>query len=187
MKEEEVEDEEILPEADSIEEEEEELSSSSAEEPDPVPKEETLEVEMPEEHEEQQPIEIAPVMSAEAPKEETSMSLDQIKASVAQRFEDLLECVLGEPEDDIKVRTTHMNIYESVFNIVVVDNIDLIECMPNVKLYWETPWAHVVTVRLIAKKEHFRVFLNLFQDTMNKMHQNDLLLVPVLPYHSKGH
>lgn len=121
-------------------------------------------------------------MSAEVPIDEVPLSLDQIKASVAQRFEDFLQSELNKDTDDVKVRTTHLNVYESVFNIVVVENIDLIECLPGVKLYWETPWAHVVTLRLIAKKEHFRIFLHLFQDTLNKMHQNDFLLVPVQSY-----
>ena len=119
--------------------------------------------------------------------EEVACTLEEIKEWVAQRFEDFLQAEIDKPEEDVKLRTTHLNVYESVFNIVVVDNIDLIECIPNVKLYWETPWAHVVTVRLIAKKEHFRIFLHLFQETLNKMHQNDFLLVPVIPYHMQGH
>jgi hypothetical protein len=48
-----------------------------------------------------------------------------------------------------------MNLYDSVFNMVIIENIDTIECIPNLEMYWETPWANFTTLRLIATQKQF--------------------------------
>lgn len=34
--------------------------------------------------------------------------------------------------------------------MVIIDNIEIIECIPNMELYWETPWANFITLRLVS-------------------------------------
>ena len=50
------------------------------------------------------------------------------------------------------VRTTHLNVYETVFDLAIMDNIDILECVPDLRIYWETPCASVITVRMIATR-----------------------------------
>jgi len=41
-----------------------------------------------------------------------------------------------------------MNVYQEVFTMVFVKNMDSWECFTDLHFYWDTPWGGFVTVKI---------------------------------------
>jgi hypothetical protein len=81
--------------------------------------------------------------------------LTKIKAQIKSKIEVFLEKELADELTQTvppQCRTTYLNVYEDVFNLAIVDNIDELECVPNLTIYWESPWASVVTVKITGTR-----------------------------------
>lgn len=51
---------------------------------------------------------------------------------------------------NVDLKTTRLNLYEDMFNMVFVKNIDLLEAVSNLYLNWENPWGNLVTLKLTS-------------------------------------
>lgn len=53
---------------------------------------------------------------------------------------------------DVEYRTSRLNLYEELFNIVLVRNMDLLEVVSDLYIHWENPWGSLVTVKLTCNQ-----------------------------------
>ena len=62
---------------------------------------------------------------------------------------------------NVMYRTSRLNIYEDMFNLVFVRNIDLLEAVSNLYLNWENPWGNLVTLKLTCNQSQFSDILGI--------------------------
>lgn len=84
------------------------------------------------------------------PKRDIKEKLEQKIRSKVEEFVNLeLEKEeIDEYRKDVEYRTSRLNLYEELFNIVFVRNMDLLEVVSNLYIHWENPWGSLVTVKL---------------------------------------
>ena len=70
---------------------------------------------------------------------------------------------------NIEYRTSRLNLYEDLFNLVFVRNIDCLEVVSNLYLHWENPWGGLVTLKLTCNQSQFSSLLGILQYAINKM------------------
>ena len=64
---------------------------------------------------------------------------------------------------ELIVRESKFNVLEPVFNMVVPENVDLIQCLPTkFQIFWEPAWGGVVTVRLQSTLKQYQFLTGLF-------------------------
>ena len=51
-------------------------------------------------------------------------------------------------EDDEPRTTKSLNLYKEVFSIVIGQNMEALECVQTLYLYWENPWGNIVTLQI---------------------------------------
>ena len=64
------------------------------------------------------------------------------------------EIELEDSSEQVKIeyRTSRLNLYEDLFNIVFVKNMDLLEAISNLYLNWDNPWGGLVTLKLTCNQ-----------------------------------
>ena len=78
-------------------------------------------------------------------------------------------------QHNIEYRISRLNLYEDLFNMVFVVNMDLLEVISNLYVNWDNPWRGLVTVKLTCNKSQFQELLNILQYSINKMMKRGLL------------
>ncbi|CDW74666.1 set domain containing protein [Stylonychia lemnae] len=77
---------------------------------------------------------------------------------------------------ELIVRESKLNIYETVFNIVINDNIDTLQCIPTkFQIFWEQSWGGMVTVRLQSTLKQYIFITNLMQEVTDMLFKSNLL------------
>ena len=96
----------------------------------------------------------------EAPKKE---SLADIQDSLRELIENLWELDQDtETKPDYGfVRSQQFNVYEQVFQIVILRNLDIWECFSQVQIYWGEVWGGIVTLKMDSVLPMLRAVLNL--------------------------
>ena len=68
------------------------------------------------------------------------------------------------------------NVYEKVFQIVIIRNMSLWECFSNVLFFWTEVWGGIVTLRIESISPMCRAVLSLLQTCTDLLMKNDLLM-----------
>ncbi len=63
--------------------------------------------------------------------------------------------------------------------MVIVNNIDLWECVNDLSFFWDRSWGNFMTVKIQANQGLFKSILNLLQECTNRLMKNDHLLEKV--------
>jgi len=85
-----------------------------------------------------------------------------------------------------QTRTSKFNVYESVFKLVINDNMDLWECVPDLLMYWEGPWGRLVTLQIVSSHAQFNTILTLLQKATDTLQLSDHLVEAVAPSQSSA-
>ncbi len=96
-------------------------------------------------------------------------------------------------EDDINPdqRQTNINVFLKPFEVIVQDNIDILNVLEGLQIYWEDPWGEIINVSIFATFEvyHFIVeclqgatnFLGLNQRLHSDSYWGEAMLSPLVP------
>lgn len=85
---------------------------------------------------------------------------EKLEAKVRGKVEDFVDQEIEFEESQVAIknieyRTSRLNLYEDLFNLVFVKNIDLLEAVSNLYLNWENPWGNLVTLKLTCNQTQF--------------------------------
>ena len=58
---------------------------------------------------------------------------------------------------------------ERVFNLVIKNHIDDIECIENLQVFWDKPWGSNVTLKLISTRFQYIQITALVQMVTNRV------------------
>ena len=67
----------------------------------------------------------------------------------------------NEQISNIEYRTSRLNLYEDLFNLVFVRNMDYLEVVSNLYLHWDNPWGSLVTLKLTCNQSQFSALLGI--------------------------
>ena len=77
--------------------------------------------------------------------------------------------------DTSEVRETKLNVYETVFNIAIVDYIDELQCLPSFQVFWEQVWGGMITFRIISTLKQFTFLTSMLQEVTDLLYKSHLL------------
>ena len=78
-------------------------------------------------------------------------------------------------EDASQLRESKLNVYETVFNIVIPDFIDDFECLPNFQIYWDSVWGGMVTLRIFSTFKQFTFLTSLLSEVTDLLFKSNML------------
>ena len=99
----------------------------------------------------------------------------KIRLMVEEFVDREVELEESSEQHNIEYRISRLNLYEDLFNMVFVVNMDLLEVISNLYVNWDNPWGGLVTVKLTCNKSQFQELLNIIQYSINKMMKRGLL------------
>ena len=67
--------------------------------------------------------------------------------------------------------TAPFNINERVFNMVIKNHVDDIECLEFLQIFWDRPWGSNVSVRIIGTQNQFAQICQMVQLCTNKVYK----------------
>lgn len=71
----------------------------------------------------------------------------------------------------IETKPTRFNVNERVFNIVIKNHVNHIECIDGLQVFWDKPWGSNVTLKIVSSKYQFHHISTLIQYCTNKVFQ----------------
>jgi hypothetical protein len=85
---------------------------------------------------------------------------------VSERWEEILhkDFAFGE------TKPSSFNVNEKVFNFAIKGCIDVIECVPQLELYWDKPWGNNITIKVVSTKEMYQALSDLLQFVTNRVY-----------------
>ena len=70
----------------------------------------------------------------------------------------------------METKPSRFNVNERVFNIVIKNHIDDIECFENLQLFWDKPWGSNVTLKIVSTKHQYQQICSMLQYFTNKVY-----------------
>lgn len=77
---------------------------------------------------------------------------------------------LGSP-GRVDTKAKRYNVNERVFNMVIKNHIEDIECFENLSVFWEKPWGSNVTLKIVSTKFQYQQIGALLQFCTNRIFQ----------------
>lgn len=71
-----------------------------------------------------------------------------------------------------EIRMSRFNLYLELFNVVIVNNMDLLECVPNLSLLWDNPWGNMVTLKVTCYQTQYLALLGVLQYALDLLMHN---------------
>ena len=81
----------------------------------------------------------------------------KIEAKVAKKVDEFVDDEILQDERDERhgikdkakeIRMSRFNLYLELFNTVIINNMESLECVPNLSLFWDNPWGELVTLNV---------------------------------------
>lgn len=69
----------------------------------------------------------------------------------------------------VDTKASRLNVNERVFNMVIKNHIDDIECFEHLSIFWEKPWGSNVTLKLVSTRFQYVQISSLLQMCTNRV------------------
>ena len=73
------------------------------------------------------------------------------------------------------MRESKINVFEPVFNLVIINHVDEFECLAGLQIFWELPWGGLVTLRLLSTLRQYNFITSMLQEVTDLLQQSGLL------------
>ena len=77
---------------------------------------------------------------------------NKVRIMVEEFVDKEIELEDSHEQQTIECRTSRLNLYEDLFNLVFIRNMDLLEAISNIYMHWDNPWGSLVTLKLTCNQ-----------------------------------
>lgn len=67
---------------------------------------------------------------------------------------------------------SRFNLYLELFNLVIANNIEYLECVPNLQLVWDNPWGNMITLKVTCYQTQYSSLLEILQYSLDLLMHN---------------